>query len=140
MVVERRNSITLRYLLLLVAYMYRASAAANRNNNNDRDEPPVAVKNPSLTWNGIEVHIGKRQILDLKFGFARPGKLLGIMGPSGCGKTTMLNCLAQSLPKIEGQKLKGDVKLTDGRKLSLDSGEVMMISLLENRKKEGEEG
>jgi len=81
-----------------------------------------------IVWQDIEVKIGNREILQLKHGVAHPGRLLGIVGPSGCGKTTLLNCLAQSVPKVCGQRLKGDVRLTNGKRLDLNSGDIAFMS------------
>ena len=50
-----------------------------------------------ITFENINVGLGKRALLSNVAGHARPGKILALMGSSGAGKTTLLTTLAHRL-------------------------------------------
>ncbi|RSM17280.1 hypothetical protein CDV31_003835 [Fusarium ambrosium] len=78
------------------------------------------IRNTSIfTWKDISYVVktaeGDRKLLDVVYGWVKPGMLGALMGASGAGKTTLLDVLAQR--KTEGS-IMGSI-MVDGRPLPI---------------------
>ena len=58
-------------------------------------------QNAFLKVFGLKKSFGRKEVLDLTFGF-QPGICLGLIGPNGAGKTTTINLLLSLIPKSQG--------------------------------------
>jgi ABC-type multidrug transport system fused ATPase/permease subunit len=90
-----------------------------KKKTSERDDDDDAINSPiaMLRWSRVgllSVRKKKKtkttvvQILENVSGEAMPGRVLAIVGPSGAGKTSLLNALAQRVPK-KGAELTGRI-------------------------------
>ncbi|MEM9969649.1 MAG: heme ABC transporter ATP-binding protein [Pseudomonadota bacterium] len=62
----------------------------------------------SLTCDGVDVFVGKTQILHEVSMAAAPGQVTAIVGPNGCGKTTLLRAMTRELPYTGAVAMNGE--------------------------------
>jgi ABC-type multidrug transport system ATPase subunit len=61
----------------------------------------------NLSWRGLSLRIGVKQVLEDVSGHVDAGQMCAIMGPSGSGKTSVLNVLAGRVLAGRGRKVSG---------------------------------
>ena len=89
----------------------KTTKKTSERDDDDAINSPIAM----LRWSRVgllSVRSKKKkttvQILENVSGEAMPGRVLAIVGPSGAGKTSLLNALAQRVPK-KGAELTGRI-------------------------------
>ncbi len=76
---------------------------------------PVALPAGPLTlaWEGVELRLGGRTILEAVSVEARPGQILAIVGPTGAGKTSLLRLGWRAIDPTSGAVRLGGVDLRE---------------------------
>src|SRR5450830_1853013 len=75
------------------------------------DNAIMAVENPQVAVEHLNLFYGASQALtDMSFGIP-PNQVTSFIGPSGCGKSTFLRCINRMNDTIEGAKVGGTIKL-----------------------------
>ena len=90
----------------------KTTKKTSERDDDDAINSPIAM----LRWSRVGLlSVGRKkkktttvQILENVSGEAMPGRVLAIVGPSGAGKTSLLNALAQRVPK-KGAELTGRI-------------------------------
>src|SRR5476649_728560 len=89
----------------------RLSAAADRPGESGVNQMTAIAKPPQrpdgtkklISFQGVELELGGRPILEGIDLAIRPGEFLCVVGPSGCGKTTLLRLIAGLFLPTRGQ-------------------------------------